>query len=425
MKTNRHLNPKLKLPLIILGALIIIIPVVTAISSLSTSDTVKSAHKDAGKYKNNSCVVFYPKSSDGKNYAKYICENADEEDATYDYSLIPYGDNYLVDYGDGLSYLCDGEYKLLTIDSINEEGKYILSDYLRYSMKKDEKDEAYTLDFLNDTYYENLDISECKYTIVSSFLDVYFPQYDYTIAVPLKYIASYLDVNLGIEEEDYVKPIYVSGNRDVVCLTFNEGPSISTTQSVIDTLYKYDAVGTFFVIGENVDASTIDIVEDAIAKGNEIGSLTQSGYNLYLYETEEEVKNEIEQPATDLFNGKTGSYSGTGYTMTIYRAPGGDHTKIDGITSLTAIEWDLDVDSSNESTVDSVYETIKDFESKNDDKLNECILKFRDTRSMCSDALEKIIPELIEEGYQLVTVDELLERPDVIKTMDGKCYYPW
>lgn len=422
-KKRRRLNPKLKLPLILIGILIIVLVFFSLISSLNNSNDVKSIHKDAKKYKNNSCVVFYPKSDYAKSYAKTLCDNATNDNFVYDYTLVPYGDNYLVDYGDGKSYLADKKFKLLTVNSFDEEGKYILSDYLRYSMKKSEIDEAYTIDFINDTYYENLDISDCKFQISATNLNVYFPKYNYQISVPLKYLGNYLDINLGIEQEEYVKPTYVSNMRKTLCLTFNDGPSISTTEKVIDKLYQYDTVGTFYVIGENLDASTIDIVKKAIGKGNQIGSLTESGYNLYLYSDKAEVTEQIIKPANDIFAGKKGCFEALGYLVNTYRAPGGDHKAIDEIAPLMAIEWDLDADKSSESTPDTVIDKINDFKSKNKDELNECILILRDTRSNTVEVLERLIPDLIKEGYQIITVNELLSSLK-IDIKEGTCY-PW
>lgn len=422
VKKKRRLNPKLKLPFIFIGILIGVFVFVMLVK-LSSLDEVKSIHKDAKKYETNSCIVFYPKSEYGKKYAKTLCDEDREDGLIYDYSLIPYGDNYLVDYGDGKSYLADQKYNLLTVNSFNEEGKFILSDYLRYSMKKAEIDEAYSLDFINDTYYENLDISECSYTINATYLNVYFPKYDYTISVPLKYLNDYLDIDLGVKQEEYIKPTYLSNKRKLISLTFNDGPSISVTSKVVDTLYKYDGTATFYVIGENLDASTIDSVSKAIKKGNQIGSLTESGYNLYLYKDKADVIEEIIKPANDIFKGKEGSFKGLGYSITTYRAPGGDHRQIDDIAPLMAIEWDLDVDKSSESTPDTIIDKINDFKSKNKDELNECILVLRDTRTSTVEALERLIPELIKEGYQIVTVNDLLSSLK-IDIKEGTSY-PW
>ena len=55
-------------------------------------------------------------------------------------SLIPYGDYYLVEYGQGVQYYIDKNNDLLKIDSLDDGARGIMSDYLRYSMKKSEID---------------------------------------------------------------------------------------------------------------------------------------------------------------------------------------------------------------------------------------------------------------------------------------------
>ena len=62
--------------------------------------------------------------------------------------------------------------------ALSERGVMILSDYLRYTMKKSGLDYAYTLSFLEDSYYENLsdDMYECSVDGVD--LACYFKEYD-------------------------------------------------------------------------------------------------------------------------------------------------------------------------------------------------------------------------------------------------------
>lgn len=63
----------------------------------------KSIHDDAKTYSTKHCLVFYPNSKTGKDMAKTIA-NENKNDMIFDYSLVPYGDYYLVNYGNGYSY---------------------------------------------------------------------------------------------------------------------------------------------------------------------------------------------------------------------------------------------------------------------------------------------------------------------------------
>ena len=58
----------------------------------------KSIHEDAKKYMTRHCLAFYPDSKQGFSFAKDLCKG-EKNDTIYDYTLVPYGDYYLVNYG--------------------------------------------------------------------------------------------------------------------------------------------------------------------------------------------------------------------------------------------------------------------------------------------------------------------------------------
>lgn len=66
-----------------------------------------------------------------------------------------------------------------------------------------------------------------------------------------------------------------------VALTFDDGPDGTWTPQILDTLKKYHAPATFFVIGENVDTH-IALTRRIYAEGHELGNHTYSHPNLAL-----------------------------------------------------------------------------------------------------------------------------------------------
>ena len=386
---------------------------------------IKSVNDGAKTYKTKACLAFYPDTKDGRKMVKDLCDKQENE-SIFDYALIPYGDYYLVEYGNGVHYYIDHDNKPLKIDSISEEGKSILSEYLRYDMKKDEIDRAYTLDFINETSVDNLDISECKFEIDGKNLAVYYPKYDYTSYVPLIYIQKAANINLGYDDADYVKPKYISKNRKIVAFTFDDGPNLKTSPQIIDALYKADGVATFFIVGNRLEPKTVDMIADSIAKGNEYGSHTQSHPYLTLLSPEEEYA-EITGPAKDLKDGyhEGGEYDfdGLGYTMNVYRAPYGEHKSSEETRSpYMSIEWDCDSRDWAVRDANAIKENVYSFEEKNKGGLDGCIVLFHDMYQETVDAVKELIPELTKKGYQFVSVSELLDILEVDKT---KTYYPW
>lgn len=425
-KKRRRLRKSLRLPLLI-TCLIIIGLICFGIYNVFCPKE-KSIHDDAKRYSTKSCVAFYPDSINGKDIAKSLCDNItpSEEKVIFDYSLIPYGDYNLVEYGMGVHYYLDKNNVPLKIEGLKEEGKTIVSDYLRYSMKKSEIDEAYTRQFLVDTKPENLDLSECNYTVEGSDLNVYFPKYDHTVAIPLKYIQDYAGVNLGYENVAYIKPSYISKNRKTVAFTFDDGPNIETSKRIVDTLSEYDGKGTFFVQGYRLDSTTIPFISYAIEKGMQYGSHTQNHKNLRNI-SDEEVISQIKQPVIDLYYGYDDSqygFEGLGYTMTIYRAPYGEHdARVDALSPFINIAWDCDSKDWASRDKETIKQTIYSFEEKNADGLDGCIVLMHDIYKESAAAVEELVPELYDKGYQFVSIDELLNILNINK--ETTKYYPW
>lgn len=182
--------------------------------------------------------------------------------------------------------------------------------------------------------------------------------------------------------------------KKTVAITFDDGPS-KYTKEIINIFKKYDSNATFFVLGNKVEIYKDTLIE-SLKNGNEIGN---HSYNhkwlikLSLDEFKEQV-NKTQQIIKD----------NTGYTPTLIRPTYGSiNQKMKNSIDLDVVLWNVD------ST---------DWKLKNAKKITNKVLKnvkdgsiilFHDTYKWTADALKTIIPKLIEDGYQLVTVSELKE----------------
>ena len=70
----------------------------------------------------------------------------------------------------------------------------------------------------------------------------------------------------------------VPGSQKVVYLTFDDGPHPEVTPFVLEQLKKYNAKGTFFCIGKNVD-SFAPIYESILLEGHAVGNHTYNHLN--------------------------------------------------------------------------------------------------------------------------------------------------
>jgi len=186
-----------------------------------------------------------------------------------------------------------------------------------------------------------------------------------------------------------------------IALTFDDGPSKQNTEAILSILKEYDIRATFFVIGENAekDPQRIRGIFDA---GHEIGNHTYT--HAYLTRlSEEAIKKEILKTQDILFEI-------TGEKTTIFRPPGGyyDDASIAVLESLgyKSVLWSVDTRDWSMPKSETIVSKIEE-----DTTTGDIILfhDLEDKRLPTPKALRQIIPYLIENGYEFVTISELLE----------------
>lgn len=360
---------------------------------------VNSVNADAQEYTTNKCLAFYPSGTKkGKEVARNLCKDV-EEKTVFDYSEKAMGDYTVYSYENGVTFVADREGNEPRVSSVSEKGQIVISDYLRYTMKKSELDYAYTSKFLEETYYPEITEDRYTYRFDGDNFIVTFPEYDIDVNIPISVIGVELGMNVG-EVEKYVKPRYVSKDRPAIALTFDDGPNKAedATPKLIAELYKYDSVGTFFVVGANLGPTTKVIIQDGIEKGNEYGSHTVSHPNLTRLDS-----STIYSEVTDIgvwFKDELD------YDMFIYRPPEGAYNStVDEAVPWPAILWDLDTEDWKYRDPEIVNQTIRD------EVFDHCVVLMHDLHPTTTQAMVDygMIKELIDDGYQLVTASELAE----------------
>ena len=398
MRKKRRLRFRKEFIATVIGLLaIILVLVIITIKN----NSYKSINENALRIKEKNCIIFYPDSSFGKDYAKDICKNNEFEEKTIiDYQIEEKGDYYHIIYDNYGTYYLDRDYKELSFNGINEEGKHIISDYMRFVAKKDYPEVYYNSEFLNNTFYENIDLNSLKYDIKSENLLVKSDEYNMEFEIPLKYLQIPLNMNFGYDNDDYIKPKFIDPNKPMVALTFDDGPYSPIGQIIIDALYKYDGNATFFVIGNRLSERQLEFMKESISKGNEYGSHTSDHQNLFNLSIDGGVY-AVKDCADYVENH-------IGYKMKVYRSPYGNH--VDGVSQglgMVDVLWNVDsLDWSNHS-VSQIKQNIMD---KTD---NYSIILMHEIVEETGQAIEDVVKYLVDNGYQLVTASELMEVLDI------------
>lgn len=192
-----------------------------------------------------------------------------------------------------------------------------------------------------------------------------------------------------------------------VALTFDDGPSTVNTPKILDLLEQYQAHATFFVVGQRVSAGA-DVLSREISLGCEIGSHTWSHADL----------SKMKISGVNKENKKTIQLVKklTGYEIKTVRPPwGAISNTMRKKMKLPMILWNMDTLDWKSKDADKVFKQIKKNVSDGD------IILVHDIHPSTAEAMKKVIPWLQENGYDLLTVSELMQRKG-IKLKNGIAY---
>lgn len=206
------------------------------------------------------------------------------------------------------------------------------------------------------------------------------------------------EANARVQERMELDP-----NKPMVALTFDDGPTPGVTSAILDTLEKYNARATFFVVGTRI-AGSESTLKRAVSLGCEIGSHTWN------HDTLTEISEDRARESLNKTNEAV--FAACGYPIRSLRPPKGlsnDRVKaLAGEMGMALVFWNH---STHDYRIDSAEKIASyvDFD-KEDKKALEAgdIILLHDLRKPTRDAMEQVVSKLVGEGYQLVTVQELL-----------------
>ena len=205
-------------------------------------------------------------------------------------------------------------------------------------------------------------------------------------------------------------PIYCVQKDSKVCsLTFDAAWGNEDTQQLIDILGKYNIKATFFVVGEWVDKfpESVKALHDA---GHEI--MNHSDDHAYFTKlSPDQIKAQL-----NACNDKIEAI--TGVRPDLFRPPYGDYN--DSVVStvrncgMYTIEWDVDsLDWKNPAPADITARVLKRVQPGS-------IVLFHNAAKNTPAALPAVIEGLIQQGYAMVPVSQLILRENYTMDHTGK-----
>ena len=354
---------------------------------------VRSANRDAERYRNGKCIAFYPPQSEAvKDYALSLCQ--DGEERIFDYEIEKAGDIYRISYLDGTAFYVDEDLNDLRI--VVNDGAEMLSDMLRYEMKEEGIEKAYTSKFWLDSAPEALDLSHIEAEIANDALSLNFKDFDYTMKLPLGYMKKLSGIDPGVEViESYEKKNYIDPDRPMIALTYDDGPYRKVDAILYEAFSRYGARATFYSVGNRMSREELYNIQEGIELGMEFGSHTEEHVSLSKQDVDEArwaIMETVEYVRDKLH-----------YEMKTYRPPYGNRNyELEAIIGMPAVLWTVDSKDWSNRDEDITYERVMNNVRDGD------IVLLHSLYMSTARASERLVPDLIDEGYQLVTVTELL-----------------
>lgn len=181
--------------------------------------------------------------------------------------------------------------------------------------------------------------------------------------------------------------------RKVVALTFDDGPHEEITPQILDILKKEKVPATFFLMGKKAE-EYLKLVKRMVKEGHQVGNHTYSHVDLSSL-SNQQAKEEI-QRAQEVIEKITGQ------TPILLRPPFGKVRENEVPEDLIVVEWNVDTldwtGSSPAQILSRVQKQVKP----------GAIILMHDQYEGTVEALEELIREVRERGYEFVTVEELL-----------------
>ena len=178
-----------------------------------------------------------------------------------------------------------------------------------------------------------------------------------------------------------------------IALTFDDGPDPKVTLQILETLKKYDAKATFFMLGSRVEYYP-EIAKKVQEAGHELGNHTWNHPDL--------TKAGVEKVLGEINKTSSIIEKVTSQKATVFRPPYGAVNKtVRSQTNLPVILWDVDTLDWKNRDPDKLLAQVKGLTK------DGSIVLMHDIHQSTADGLDAVLAYLQSEGYTFVKVSEL------------------
>ena len=207
-------------------------------------------------------------------------------------------------------------------------------------------------------------------------------------------------------------PIYnVQTDEPKISISFDAAWGNDDTSKILEVLKKHQVHATFFMTGGWVE-SYPDDVKAILVDGHDLGNHSENHKNMSQL-SEEEIQSElmtVHNKVKEL----------TGYDMFLFRPPYGDYDNevIQTVKGCNyyPIQWSIDSLDWKDYGVDDIITRVCD----NKQLTGGAIILCHNGAKYTADALDTLLTQLEEKGFQFVPISELIYRENYHLDVTGK-----
>lgn len=215
-----------------------------------------------------------------------------------------------------------------------------------------------------------------------------------------------------------VEQALVEDGRKTAYLTFDDGPSVTVTPRILDTLKQYKVNATFFVLGASIeeDEGCKELIKRTLKEGNSIGNHSYS-HNIKKLYGHNKVNVEYFMEEVDKTNNVLKEIIGQDFNTRIIRMPGGymsrEYYSDPNLPVFDAklkeknmcnIDWNA-YNKDSEGKWKNAAQLLKEVKSTVGDK-EKVVILMHDTygKEETAKSLPQVIEYLKSQGYEFKTL---------------------
>ena len=196
--------------------------------------------------------------------------------------------------------------------------------------------------------------------------------------------------------------------KPMLALTFDDGPQVQSGNRIMDVFAKYGQRCTFFLVGDRIP-SRADEVKRMVAEGHEVADHSYS-HAYFNKISAEKIRDEVAKCNANIT-------ATTGVAPVVMRLPGGNkNNTVLANVNMPIILWNVDTEDwkvrDSSRIISRVVGKVKDGD----------VVLMHELYGTTATAVETIVPTLVEQGFQLVTVSELAKYRGY-ELVPGQVYY--